>query len=263
MNNKIMRKIINIDEELCNGCGECIPGCPEQALVMVDTPKGTKARMVKEIYCDGLGACLGHCPTGALTIQEREAEVYDDKATLERIKKFAPEMLEEHRKHIAEHAEELNQHSTAACGCPSAAAHQWDAASDTCSESIPRLKSQLSQWPVQLHLLSPQAAYFKNADLAIIADCVPFSYANFHLDFLKDKAVAMGCPKLDDTQAYLEKITQIMAISCLKSIHIVIMEVPCCSGMVQIVKAAMERASINIPLKVTVVGIKGDILSKH
>jgi len=264
MPTKVKRKIIKIDEDLCNGCEECIPGCPEQALVMVDTPKGRKARMVKEIYCDGLGACIGHCPTGALTIEEREAEAYDDEATIERIKEKAPEKLEEHEKHMQEHG--LKPASTeCGHGCPSAVSQQWETAEDVATEDVatkdsPRLTSELRQWPVQLHLVSPNAAYFKNADLAIIADCVPFTNANFHADFVRHKAIAIGCPKLDDAQAYIQKIAQIISAGRPKSITVVNMEVPCCFGLIQIVKAAIQQAGLDIPVKTVTISIKGEKL---
>lgn len=268
---KIKRKIINIDEALCNGCGACIPSCPEQAIQMVETPDGLKARLVKELYCDGLGACLGHCPMGALTIEEREAEIYDDNATIERIKDVAPDMLETHRQHMAEHAAEMNapaQQAARAGGfvCPSARMAQWDqaeASQPISAKPAAPIPSELKQWPVQLHLLNPAAPYFKNADLYVAADCVPFAYGNFHQEFLKGsgKALAIGCPKLDDTDAYLEKMSQIIALGKPKSITIVNMEVPCCFGLVRLVEAALEAAGQNVPVKTVTISIKGDKLS--
>jgi len=211
---KVKRKIIKIDEEKCNGCGNCIPSCPEQAMQIVDTPKGPKARLVKEFYCDGLGACLGSCPTGALTIEERETDVYDEEATIARIKEMT------------------------------------------------KIPSELRQWPIQLHLVPPLAPYFQNQDLLIVADCVPFAYANFHQDFLKGKAspgLAIGCPKLDDVDAYIEKVTQIIKTANPKSIKVVHMEVPCCSGLVHIVKQALNQAKKDIPFEEITIGIKGEI----
>ncbi len=273
---KVKRKIIKIDEELCNGCGLCIPSCPEQALQIVDTPKGPKARLVKEFYCDGLGACLGSCPTGALTIEEREAEPYDEEATIARIKEVAPEMLETHLKHLAEHSQELPEHHShkmpkGMTSCPSAQMLHWEKKTQLePSKSLHGAKaptpttipSELRQWPIQLHLVPPFAPYFQNADILIVADCVPFAYANFHQDFLKDKAIAIGCPKLDDIDAYQEKIEQIIKTANPKSIKVVHMEVPCCFGLTHIVQEAIKRTNKKIPFEDITIGIKGEIKNK-
>ena len=218
---KIRRKIIVIDEELCNGCGDCIISCPEQAIEIVDTKEGPKARLVKEIYCDGLGACLGSCPTGALTIEERKAEAYDEEATIARIKDVAPEMLDIHLQHLKEHAQELPKHHThkmpkGMTSCPSAHMLHWEEKRKTKHEQRTTIPSELRQWPIQLHLVPPSAPYFKNADFILVADCIPFAYANFHQDFLKDSAIAIGCPKLDDVDAYVNKIEQIIETSDIK-----------------------------------------------
>lgn len=260
---KVKRKVIVIDEELCNGCGNCIPSCPEQALQIVDTPKGPKARLVKEFYCDGLGACLGSCPPGALTIQEKESEVYDEEATIARIKEVAPEKLEEHLEHLKEHADELpefhfHKMPKKFSACPSAQAMSWKKKATSQTNQV-EINSELRQWPVQLHLVSPSAPYFQNVDLAIVADCVPFAYANFHQDFLKGKAIAIGCPKLDDVDAYIDKITQLIKVAKPKSIKVVNMEVPCCFGLVHAVKEALAQAESKIPFEQVTVGIKGDI----
>lgn len=267
---KIQRKIITIDEELCNGCKQCIPSCPEQAIQMIDTPDGPKARLVKEIYCDGLGACLGNCPTGALTIEEREAEAYDDEATIARIKEVAPELLETHIKHMEEHATESSpQHAhTASSGfaCPSARMLQWGKQAEEQKKAVEQaaaLQSELQQWPVQLHLVPPVAPYFRNADVFLVADCVPFAYANFHQEFLKgeNRAIAVGCPKLDDAQAYVEKLTQIITTAQPKSITVVNMEVPCCFGFVRIAQRAIEQSGQDVPCKTVTISIKGDKLT--
>ena len=263
---KIKRPIIIIDEELCTGCGDCIPSCPEQALELVETPDGLKARLVKDFYCDGLGACLGACPTGALIIEEKEVDPYDDDATIERIKEVAPEMLETHIEHIKEHAHQLELHVTPApaqetveCGCPAAQTLTWEEEKPVSEEAV-KLPAQLRQWPIQLHLVSPNAPYFQNKDLVIVADCVPFAYANFHQDFLKGKAVAIGCPKLDDANAHLAKIAQIIKIGNPRSVTVVNMEVPCCFGLVRIVQQAMQEAGKNIPFETVTISIKGEQL---
>jgi ferredoxin len=255
---KIKRKIIKIDEDLCNGCGKCIPACPEQALQIVETPKGPRARIVKEIYCDGLGACLGNCPTNALTLVEEEAEPYDEEATVTRIK----DMLEKHVKHQKGQSGEKRQHahpgSTGTRVCPGAAVVQWDEEKARLGRR-PRVSSELRQWPVQIHLVPPTAPYLRNADLVIIADCVPFAYANLHEDFLKGRTVLVGCPKFDDAEAYIEKIAQIIEQAQPRSIRVVRMEVPCCSGLTHIVVEARNRAESSIPFEEVIVGIKGEI----
>ena len=262
---KVKRQIISIDEDLCDGCGICIPACPEQAIQIVDTPAGKKARLVKEFYCDGLGACLGSCPTGALSVEEREAEPYDEAAAIARIKRTAPEVLEEQVKHPEEHAQEFSeQHEheppEGVPSCPSAQMFRWAGEEeDVATESV-KFHSALLHWPIQLHLVHPSAPYYQDADLVIAADCVPFAYANFHEDFLKGKALAIGCPKLDDVDAYLEKIKQLIEMAHPRSITIVHMEVPCCSGLVTIVRQALRESRKNIPLEEIVIRITGEKL---
>ena len=253
---KITRKIINIDESLCDGCGLCVPSCHEQAIQIVETPNGPKARLVKEMFCDGLGACLGHCPTGALTIEEREAEMFDEAATHAHIA---------HVPHVEQVKTPVNRPAATIPhgGCPSARAFQWEDTPQAQTQPTVALRSELRQWPVQLHLLPPSAPYFKNAELVIAADCVPFAYANFHQEFLKGdgKALAIGCPKLDDTGAYLQKLTQIVALNRPKSITIVNMEVPCCFGLVRLVQQAIQQAGIDVPVTVSTISIKGEKLA--
>ncbi|PIE32575.1 4Fe-4S ferredoxin [candidate division KSB3 bacterium] len=255
---KVTRKIIHIDEALCDGCGQCIPACPEQAIQMIDTPDGPKARLVKELYCDGLGACLGNCPTGALTIEEREADAYDHEATLARLGKTAPEVQ----------TAEMSAKEPTPQGfvCPSVSMLQMDRNKadqpEEAGGATSVMPSQLQQWPVQLHLVPPAAPYFKNADFCIVADCVPFAYGNFHQEFLKGegRAIAVGCPKLDDTQAYLDKISQIIAVGHPRSITIVNMEVPCCSGLVRLAEQAVQIAGVDVPVTTRTISIKGEKL---
>ncbi len=260
---KTKRKIITIDEELCDGCGSCIPSCPEQALQIVVTPKGKKASLVKELYCDGLGACIGSCPTGAMTIEEEESEPYNEEATIARIKDLAPEMLQTHLKHLKEHARELPEHHShkkpkGATACPGSQMLHWQEKKK--AKKTVSVDSELRQWPVQLHLVPPFAPYFQNAALLIVADCVPFAYANFHKDFLNDKAIAIGCPKLDDADYYIEKITRIINNAHPKSIKVVNMEVPCCFGLVHIVKQALKQAGKEIPFETITVSIEGEVV---
>lgn len=254
---KIKRKIIKIDEEKCDGCGLCIPSCPEGALQIVDG----KAKLVKEEFCDGLGACLGECPQGALTVEEREVEEYDEEGVIGHLKEQSPELLEKHLAHLKEHAHELPQYHShhGIASCPSAQMLQWEKKEEARGKEA-RVDSKLRQWPIQLHLVPPSAPYFQNANLILVADCVPFAYPNFHTDFLKGKAIAIGCPKLDNPDAYVSKLTQILKGSDIKSLKIVHMEVPCCYGLVHIAQEALNRSGKDIPLERVKIGIKGEIL---
>jgi ferredoxin len=256
---RVRRKIIKIDEEKCDGCGLCIPACPEGALQIIDG----KARLVKESFCDGLGACLGECPKGALTIEEREAEEYDEEGVIAYLREKSPELLEKHLRHLKEHAHELPKHHSHAgiTSCPSAQMLHWESKEEKVREEV-RISSELRQWPIQLHLVSPVAPYFQNADLILVADCVPFAYANFHQVFLRGKAIAIGCPKLDDTDAYVDKIEQIIRNSNIKSLKVIHMEVPCCYGLVYIAKEALSKSGKDIPFEAVVIGIKGEILKE-
>lgn len=249
----IKRKIIKIDESLCDGCGLCIPACPEGALQIVNG----KAKLVKESFCDGLGACLGDCPQNALQVVEAEVDEYDEAGVIEHIKQNAPDKLDAHIKHLQEHSLELAQQPTFS-GCSSSRVMQFEAKSQ--SDIKTNFESQLRQWPIQLHLVPPIAPYFQNADLVLVADCVPFAYPNFHSDFLKRNAIAIACPKLDDVSPYVQKISQIIKFSNLKSLKVVVMEVPCCSGLVRIAQQAVKLAESNLPVEVVVVGIKGNVL---
>lgn len=252
---KIKRKIIKIDEEKCDGCELCISSCPEGALQIVDG----KAKLVKENFCDGLGACLGECPQGALSIEERTVDEYEEEGVIAHIKEKSPELLEKHLSHLKEHAHELPKHHSHARinTCPSAQMLHWEKKEEDVVEKE-GISSELRQWPIQLHLVPPQAPYFQNAELVLVADCVPFAYAHFHRDFLKDKAIAIGCPKLDDTDAYLNKLIQILKGSNIRSLKVVHMEVPCCFALLHIAKEALRKSGKDIPLEAVVIGIKGE-----
>jgi NAD-dependent dihydropyrimidine dehydrogenase PreA subunit len=271
---KIKRDIIKIDEEKCTGCGKCITGCPEQAIEIVDTPKGKKARLAADIYCDGIGACMGSCPEGAITVIKKGAEPYDERATVERIKKVAPHMLEKHAQYMKEHGRELpDPHSKEGHSpkCPFSKTTKWDGKNEPAPEGQGLahevdgqravVLSELRQWPVQLALVDPEAPYFRNADLVVAADCVPFAYAGFHRDFIKGKIVVTGCPKLDDTGPYLEKLADIFR-NGVKSVVVVNMEVPCCYGLWKLVRDAILKSGRGIPAKQVIIGIKGDIKTK-
>ena len=257
---KVRRKIIKIDEEKCDGCGLCIPGCPEGALQIIDG----KAKLVKDNFGDGLGACLGECPQGALNIEEKDVEEYDEEGVIAHIKESSPELLEKHLKHLKEHAHELPQHHShpGITSCPSAQMLHWEKKEEKAGEKV-EINSELRQWPVQLHLVPPTAPYFQNADLILVAVCVPFAYANFHQDFLKSKSIAIGCPKLDDVDAYIYKVTQILKNSNIKSLSVVHMEVPCCYGLVHIAQEALKKSGKDIPFESIKIGIKGEVVSRE
>ena len=239
---RVKRKIVNIDQEKCNGCGLCMIACAEGALQIIDG----KARLISDKYCDGLGACLGECPQGAITIEERAADEFDEKA-------------------VEHHLEQKRQpESKLPCGCPSATVTQFEKG-QTCEcasehEGAVRQESKLGHWPVQLTLVPPTAPFLQGADLMLIADCVPFAYADFHQDFLKDHAVLVACPKLDDFSAHQAKLTEILRQSQLKSITVVHMEVPCCSGLVHMAKQAINASGKNIPFKDITISVRGDCL---
>jgi len=241
MTTKTIRKIIRIDEEKCNGCGLCVPACVEGALQIIDG----KAKLISETYCDGLGACLGECPQGAITIEERAAEGFDEEATKVH--------LEEQK-----HAEE-----ELPCGCSSATVTQFEKqeATGAIPREVTNQRSMLSHWPVQLTLVPPTAPFLQGTDLVLAADCVAFAYAGFHQDFLKNRSLLVACPKLDDFQAHLKKLADILSHSQVKSLTVVHMEVPCCSGLVYMVKQAMQLSGKDIPLEEVTIGIRGDLQS--
>jgi len=235
----VTRKIVQIDEEKCNGCGLCIPNCAEGALQIIDG----KAKLVSEKFCDGLGACLGHCPEDAITVIEREASDFDEKA------------VEVHL-----HKQKEAQPQPVFTGCPSSRAMHFKAPkAEEATNSTASSFSQLTHWPVQLKLVPINAPYFQDADLLIAADCVPFAYPNFHEYFLKGKAVVVGCPKLDDIQLYKEKLTEIFKTNSIKSVTVPYMEVPCCFGLFKVTEDAMAASGKNIPLKKVKIGVRGEI----
>ena len=226
----VIRKIVRIDEDLCNGCGQCVPNCAEGALRVIDG----KARLVSEVYCDGLGACLGHCPRGAITIEEREATAFDEEVVHEHLKK-------------REYEE---------CACPSSAVQSLEVAAGT--PHLP-VKPSLGHWPVQLRLVPVKAPFFEGADLLVTADCVPFAYPNMHRDLMNGRSVVVGCPKFDDAKAYAEKLGEILRSNDVRSISVVHMEVPCCFGLAWVVNKALESSGKKIPIRQSIVTVKGEI----
>jgi ferredoxin len=291
----MLRKIVNIDEDLCDGCGLCIPECHEGALQIIDG----KARLISDLFCDGLGACLGHCPQGAITIDVREAEIYNETKVMDYIVKGGPSVIKAHLEHLVDHNEmeyfqeaveylkingmshaelvsasfnnkdtlklvqrdNIKKHS--ACGCPGSKEMSFAADERIEEDETGKRKSYLTQWPVQFHLVSPYANYYQNSHLLLTADCVPFSYPDYHKDFLKDKSLAVACPKLDSNQqVYMDKLLAMIIEANLQAITVSIMQVPCCSGLYQLAQNAIQQSGKSIPLKVIVIGINGEVLKE-
>ncbi len=281
------RKIIRIEEEKCDGCGLCIPDCPEGALQIIDG----KARLISDLFCDGLGACLGSCPQGAITIEEREAEEYNERKVMRNIARQGKNVIKAHLEHLKEHgqSEYLNEatdflkernievplkeeplrsgdkHMSVFSGCPGSKVMDFREKAEITEKkkTISKGICELRQWPIQIMLVPPIAPYLKDAHLLIAADCVPFAYADFHDELLKGKILLVGCPKLDDVEFYKEKITQILKDNNIKSMTCAHMEVPCCFGLVSIVKSAISASGMDIPFKEVTVSIKGEeILGK-
>ncbi len=305
---KMKRDIIHIDEEKCNGCGECIPNCHEGALQLIDG----KARLISDLMCDGLGACIGHCPEGAITMEEREADPYDEISVLKEMVKKGKNVVIAHIKHLKEHNEkgylkqgvqyltenkdqlefdpmevlravhnsqpvqhhqviepapqirQVADHNQGG-GCPgsSAFAFQKTEESDRAIEQGD-VKSQLTHWPVQMHLVNPSVSYFRGSDFLLAADCTAFSLGNFHGKYLKGKTLGIACPKLDaHTGVYLEKLQALIDQAEINTLTVMVMEVPCCGGLLQMVKQAADRASRKVPVKYIMVGTQGEIIKEE
>ena len=291
------RQIITIDENLCTGCGLCIPNCPEGALQIIDG----KARLVSDLFCDGLGACIGHCPEGAIATETREAEPYDESTVMENIVRCGPNVIKAHLAHLRDHKQdeffrealaylverdieipaeffepvcrcgERDHPAPAFAGCPGSRIVNFEAA-DECGSTAPSSSaagtaspekpadrsSRLRQWPVQLMLVPPGAPFLDGADLLVAADCVPFAYADFHENLLAGKVLLVGCPKLDDAAHYLEKLTAMFKQNNVRSVTVAHMEVPCCTGLVRLVERAISDSGKEIPLEARMIGIKGN-----
>jgi ferredoxin len=288
--NIMVRDVVKIEEELCDGCGQCVPGCHEGALQVIDG----KARLISDLLCDGLGACIGHCPQGAITIEKREAEAYDEKKVMELMISKGKNTVIAHLKHLKDHNEfgffkegvrylkenenllsfdlteviqaiqgQNNHSEQQSCGggCPGTQEKSFAPDNLTIRNEDQQGSSELRQWPVQLHLLNPQAGYFQNADLLIAADCTAFAVGNFHQKFLKGKTLAIACPKLDSNlEIYVEKITTMIDQANLNTITVMMMEVPCCSGLFKIVQMAVQKSSRKVPVKMVVVSSQGEVL---
>ncbi len=287
--------MVKIDEDLCDGCGLCIPNCHEGALQIIDN----KARLVSDLMCDGLGACIGHCPQDAISIEQREAEAYDEVKVMEDMVSKGKNVIVAHLTHLKDHGEDEflkegvtyllshkedidfdvteiikkvngenimeNKEYKLACGCPGSEERSFSKGNEAgCSSATLSQKSELTQWPVQMHLVNPGASYFRNSDLVIAADCVAFSMGNFHSDYLKGKSLGIACPKLDsNTDSYIEKFRQLIDDAMVNTISVIIMQVPCCGGLIQMVQAAAAEAKRKVPIKQIIVGVEGEIVAEQ
>ncbi|PNX48432.1 MAG: 4Fe-4S ferredoxin [Thermoplasmata archaeon M9B1D] len=279
------RKIIKIVEKKCNGCGACVPNCPEGAIQIIDG----KARLISDIFCDGLGACIGNCPQDAIEIIEREAEQYDEKKTMrENIIKAGEKTIIAHLKHLNDHGEtkyfkqavevlkeerieiDLNKEicdkkkDKLPCGCLGSKVMDFSREHDSGTDESGTRASRLRQWPVQLHLVPPNATYFQGKDVVLSADCVGYSLGDFHNDYLKGRSLSIACPKLDsNTDVYLDKLVSMIDNAKINTLTVMTMEVPCCSGLLSLAKKATENAKRKIPIKSIVVSVKGEILKEE
>lgn len=240
---KVMRKIINIDEEKCNGCGQCVEACHEGAIQMIDG----KAKLVRDDYCDGLGDCIGECPQDAITFEERMAEPFDEEAVEQ-------QMAEE---------EIQDDDNTLECGCPGTAVQELEGEDHESTEASASIgPSQLRNWPVQIHLVPPSAEYLEGADLLIAADCTAFAIPDFHERYLRGRVALVGCPKLDDIERYRQKLADIFANNDIRSLEVLRMQVPCCGGLPEVVRQALEDAGAAIPAGATTISSQGEKLDR-
>jgi NAD-dependent dihydropyrimidine dehydrogenase PreA subunit len=274
------RKVIKIDEEKCTGCGLCIPECPEGALQIIDG----KARLISDLFCDGLGACIGKCPEGAIEVEEREAEPYDERRVMENIIKAGPNTIKAHLKHLRDHGQDdflkiavevLKEKGIGVegenakpqphfSGCPGSQSMSLkkEKVTDVSSDGV--RSSELTHWPVQMHLISPNAPHYQGSDLVLAADCVAFTAGDFHKDFLRGKTLAIACPKLDSGQdIYVEKLKALIDTAEINTLTVVIMQVPCCRGLLALAQKAVEAAVRKIPVKLMVVSIQGEMLREE
>ncbi len=287
----MIREMVKIDEDKCDGCGLCVPNCHEGALQIIDG----KARLISDLMCDGLGACLGHCPQDAISIEKREAAPYDEVAVIIDMIPKGINVVVAHLIHLKEHNEteyfqlamehliknkenlgfdinemkkevhnSTSQAASLACGCPGSAERVIKKEESTSCCSTTEVPSALRHWPVQMHLINPNAQHFQGSDLVLAADCVAFSMGNFHPQLLEGKTLAILCPKLDTrTESYVEKITALIDDAKVNTITVVIMEVPCCGGLIQFVQQALQNAGRKVPVKAMVVGVNGEILQEE
>ena len=306
----MIREIVKIDEDLCNGCGLCIPNCHEGALQIIDD----KARLISDLMCDGLGACLGHCPEGAITIEKREAEAYNETKVMEDMVLKGINTVIAHLQHLKDHGESdflkegvqyllqnksslefdldevleaVHNHKVGSenkasdhdqghhhapqaepeaqgCGCAGSATKTFGGGCGSSDDTnVGSLDSALSHWPIQMHLINPGAQHFKKSDLVLAADCVAFSLGAFHQDYLNGKTLAIACPKLDSNmEVYVEKLKTLIDSAEINTLTIMMMEVPCCGGLMQMVKNVQQETQRKIPVKAIIVSVEGKILQE-
>lgn len=250
---KLKRKIVEIDEERCNGCGQCVEACAEGAIQIVNG----KAKLVSETYCDGLAACLGECPVDALRIVEKEAEAFDADAVPRK-----PIQAGTAGGSVEGTAPDTQTGPTLPCGCPSTKVEIFSSPRDTANKPLIQEdnNSVLAHWPVQIRLVPPSAPFLRSAHLLVASDCTPVAYPRFHRDFIEGKTVLVGCPKFDDADDYADRFSEIFKTAGIRSVTIVVMEVPCCSKMPLIVRQGMRKAGVQIPTEVVVVNTRGKIV---
>lgn len=275
------RKIIKIDEEKCTGCGLCIPNCPEGAIQIIDG----KARLVSDLFCDGLGECIGHCPEGAISVELRNAEPYDENRVMKNIASQGTNTIRAHLKHLKDHGQDLyynqaidylkkhninipeekkmdrcaNLHTS----CPGSKTVTFKE-EESGGELSGKRASHLHHWPVQMHLISTDSDHFKESDLLLAADCTAFTTGDFHKDYLKGKTLAIACPKLDEGQKiYVEKLKSLIDEAKINTLTVMIMEVPCCTVLVNLAQKALQKASRKIPIKLIVMSIRGEVLREE
>ncbi len=252
----MIRKIVQIDEERCNGCGLCVPSCAEGAIKIVDG----KAVLAADNLCDGLGACLGECPQDAIRVIERDADEFDESAVELHLTEIGRPHAPSAHHTLPDEPHRAAHHG----GCPGSRVMSLTPPEPSVATAPQGEKEpgRLAQWPVQLHLVPVNAPFFQDADLLIAADCAPFAYAGFHRDFLAGKALVVGCPKLDDNRFYLEKLTELFRVSRIRSVTVVRMEVPCCGGIVMAAKQALAASGKEIPCTEITIGIRGEVCGK-
>lgn len=293
------REMVLINEELCDGCGNCIPNCHEGALQLIDG----KARLVSDLMCDGLGACIGHCPQGAISIESREAEAYDEQAVISQMVSKGKNTVIAHLKHLVEHNENeyvkegvawlkantgkfdfdhndvidevhnsnikqqqmkittMVKEDSNSCGCAGSAARELTPINQTEATNVSHF-SHLAQWPVQFHLINPSAKYFQGADILLASDCSAYTAGDFHGRFLKGKTLIIACPKLDSgLDSYLQKLVHLIDQAHINTIQVILMEVPCCGGLLRLVEQALKKASRKVPVKATVLSIEGKVIN--
>ena len=256
-----LRKIVKVDEELCDGCGLCVPSCAEGAIQIVDG----KAKLIREDYCDGLGACLGECPNDAISVEEREADEFDEEAVRQHLGSAEPAPSPPPMKKPV--FRRLDDAYAPFGGCPSAQVREFDrpapalapAPVSAYSEGVRPARPALGHWPVKLKLVPPGAAFLRGADLLLVADCVPFAYADLHRELLSDHAVVIGCPKFDDYHEARARLTEILRSSGVRSLTVVTMEVPCCFGYLRLAQEAVAASGRDFSIKHLIIGVQGEV----